>query len=726
MVKVKNKPLKKKRSGALAEIRREQGRTKCCISKIAVARYKYYIYLICVFHLRKYLRKRKFFNIFLCCSRIVKEITPKVSGKAYKWTIGALSALHEGSEARVITILEKANLAAIHAGRVTLMAKDIELAMKLSDATENYKTTTSVTEIESEEYKKAAENRRKQEIENIKKKKGQGESGRGVAIIAHFSPIVSDDDSDEVVVVRRSHKRKEVSSLESSDSESDVAMGTKTRCSKKLMKEQFDFFERQQSFTDELVTVVMDEGWDRVDIENFVLMYNHTHGKKIPLPKFRREKEIYVNKVKEKKKDENTKSADESGQKKGKDKGKNGESTGGGKRNKRGKSERGKSDKGERKSSSSGKNVKKGNKRDDPIVHFGTNIVETEVGELYRKGREQVESEDGSDREDPSGKASGGATSEGYGNNGGGGESGGGIAGVQLGNSGESGAGNSGGNNRSGESGNGGGGESGARNGGGQTGNGSGESDGGNGEDSGNNGGGESGGGQSGNNGSGESGNGGGGESGAGNSGGNNGSGESGNGGGGESGAGNGGGNNGSGESGNGGGGESGGGNGGGNNGSGESGNGGGGELGAGNCGGQTGNGSGESGGGNGEESGNNGGGGESGAGNGGQSNNASGGERSGDITGRSGDDDLGGGGNGGEEQERYKCQFCTHGFDVYNAYLIHVGSKHPRWKERQDEQIAQERRDLEVAIAMQQESEDSETVPVLDERDENERMLVE
>ena len=70
----------------------------------------------------------------------------------YKWTIGALSALHEGSEARVITILEKANLATIHAGRVTLMAKDIELAMKLSDATENYKTTTSVTEIESEEY----------------------------------------------------------------------------------------------------------------------------------------------------------------------------------------------------------------------------------------------------------------------------------------------------------------------------------------------------------------------------------------------------------------------------------------------------------------------------------------------------------------------------------------------------------------------------------------------
>ena len=58
----------------------------------------------------------------------------------FKWTIPALSALHKGSEARLIMILEKANLAAIHAGHVTLMVKDIQLAMKLSDATEHYKT----------------------------------------------------------------------------------------------------------------------------------------------------------------------------------------------------------------------------------------------------------------------------------------------------------------------------------------------------------------------------------------------------------------------------------------------------------------------------------------------------------------------------------------------------------------------------------------------------------
>ena len=215
--------------------------------------------------------------------RVVREITPKVCGKMFKWTTGALSALHEGSEARLITILEKANLAAIHAGRVTLMVKDIQLAMKLSDATEHYKSTTLVIEVESEQQKKENEKRRKEEIENLRKQQKTG--------------VRNSDESDDEIIIRRSTKRKQVSSLQSSDSESDdqhISMKT-VRCSKKLTKDQFDHFEREQSFTDELVTIVMDEGWDTVDIENFVLVYNHTNGKHIALPKFRRIKDTYVN-----------------------------------------------------------------------------------------------------------------------------------------------------------------------------------------------------------------------------------------------------------------------------------------------------------------------------------------------------------------------------------------------------------------------------------------------
>ena len=98
-------------------------------------------------------------------------MTPKIAVKSFKWTVEALAALHEGLEARVVTILEKANLAAIHASHVTLTPKDIDLAMKLSDVTENYKITTSVMEVESEKDKNKNEERRQKELEVLKKKR---------------------------------------------------------------------------------------------------------------------------------------------------------------------------------------------------------------------------------------------------------------------------------------------------------------------------------------------------------------------------------------------------------------------------------------------------------------------------------------------------------------------------------------------------------------------------
>ena len=143
-------------------------------------------------------------------------MTPKIARKSLKWTVEALAALHEGSEASVITILEKANLAVIHAGWVTLMPKDIDLAMKLSDATENYKTTTSVMEVESEKDKNENEVRRQKQMEVLKKKRNpekedNAQSSRsGSGILTPFRPIISDEDgnsldtvSEEEVVITR-------------------------------------------------------------------------------------------------------------------------------------------------------------------------------------------------------------------------------------------------------------------------------------------------------------------------------------------------------------------------------------------------------------------------------------------------------------------------------------------------------------------------------------------
>ena len=48
-----------------------------------------------------------------------------------RWTVGAVDALHEASEDCLITLLEDANLLAIHAKCVTLQPRDIQLARRI-------------------------------------------------------------------------------------------------------------------------------------------------------------------------------------------------------------------------------------------------------------------------------------------------------------------------------------------------------------------------------------------------------------------------------------------------------------------------------------------------------------------------------------------------------------------------------------------------------------------
>ena len=61
----------------------------------------------------------------------------------------------------------------------------------------------------------------------------------------------------------------------------------------------------ENGFTDELITIVMDSGWDRIDVENYILMYNHKNKKKVPIPDFKRKKDVYGKQKNDKKKNEN-------------------------------------------------------------------------------------------------------------------------------------------------------------------------------------------------------------------------------------------------------------------------------------------------------------------------------------------------------------------------------------------------------------------------------------
>ena len=67
-----------------------------------------------------------------------KTINPEELTEAEKercfvpwWTVGAVDALHEASEDYLITLLEDANLLAIHAKHVTLQPRDIQLAQRI-------------------------------------------------------------------------------------------------------------------------------------------------------------------------------------------------------------------------------------------------------------------------------------------------------------------------------------------------------------------------------------------------------------------------------------------------------------------------------------------------------------------------------------------------------------------------------------------------------------------
>lgn len=66
-------------------------------------------------------------------ARLVKEVAEAYIGTDYgiRWQSNAVLALQEACEAYLIHLLEDTNLCAIHAKRVTIMQKDIQLARRI-------------------------------------------------------------------------------------------------------------------------------------------------------------------------------------------------------------------------------------------------------------------------------------------------------------------------------------------------------------------------------------------------------------------------------------------------------------------------------------------------------------------------------------------------------------------------------------------------------------------
>jgi len=87
--------------------------------------------------IRRYQRSTDLLILKLPFSRLVREIAldlVPVGGDSMRWQSQAIMALQEAAEAFMVHLFEDANLCAIHAKRVTIMQKDIQLARRIRGA----------------------------------------------------------------------------------------------------------------------------------------------------------------------------------------------------------------------------------------------------------------------------------------------------------------------------------------------------------------------------------------------------------------------------------------------------------------------------------------------------------------------------------------------------------------------------------------------------------------
>jgi len=88
--------------------------------------------------IRKYQKSTDLLLRKLPFSRVVREITMEMTTDTnfresadLRWQSSALLALQEATEAYLVHLFEDANLCAIHAKRVTIMTRDIQLARRI-------------------------------------------------------------------------------------------------------------------------------------------------------------------------------------------------------------------------------------------------------------------------------------------------------------------------------------------------------------------------------------------------------------------------------------------------------------------------------------------------------------------------------------------------------------------------------------------------------------------
>lgn len=88
---------------------------------------------LALYEIRKYQQSTDLLISKIPFARLVKEVTDEfvMENQHIQWHSMAILALQESSEAYLVGLLEHANLLALHAKRITLMKKDVQLARRI-------------------------------------------------------------------------------------------------------------------------------------------------------------------------------------------------------------------------------------------------------------------------------------------------------------------------------------------------------------------------------------------------------------------------------------------------------------------------------------------------------------------------------------------------------------------------------------------------------------------
>ena len=81
--------------------------------------------------IRRYQKSTELLIRKLPFQRLVRELAQDLGKTNIRFQSGAIMALQEASEAYLVGLLEDANLCTVHAKRVTIMPKDIQLARRI-------------------------------------------------------------------------------------------------------------------------------------------------------------------------------------------------------------------------------------------------------------------------------------------------------------------------------------------------------------------------------------------------------------------------------------------------------------------------------------------------------------------------------------------------------------------------------------------------------------------